>query len=121
MRRRNSSNDGEISAADYEAMLQERGAKELKELEATVSFEGSVQTGVNYKLGTDYNLGDIVEVVNGYGIEERARVTEVISCLDETGLHTVPSFESIYTEREYWGDEEENVFADELAQKFVFK
>lgn len=116
-----SSNEGEIPPEDYDIMLQERGVKDLKEYEATVSFEGNVQTGRNYELGVDYNLGDIVEVVNNYGIEGRARITEIIECADENGRHIVPTFESIYTEREYWVDEEENYFTDELRQKIIFK
>ena len=116
-----SSNNGEIPAEEYDAMLQERGTKDLKEHETTVAFEGSVQTGISYKLGTDYDLGDIVEVLNGYGVGERARVTEVITCLDETGEHTVPTFESIYSEKEYWSDEEGNHFVDEMRQRFIFK
>lgn len=90
-----SSNNGEIPAEEYDALLQERGTKDLKEHETTVAFEGSIQTGINYQLGIDYNLGDIVEVDNGYGIRERARVTEVITCLDDTGLHTIPAFEAV--------------------------
>lgn len=116
-----SSNDGEVPAEEYTALLEERGTSALKEFETTVSFEGSIQTGGGYRPGIDYNLGDIVEVINDYGIEERARIVEIIDCLDETGRHTVPTFESIYTETEYWGDEEGNIVADELAQKFTFK
>lgn len=116
-----SSNNGEIPAEEYDALLQERGIKDLREHDETVGFEGSIQTGMSYKLGTDYDVGDIVEVISDYGIEARARVTEVISCLDETGEHTVPSFESIYTEKEYWVDEEGNHIVDEMRQRFIFK
>lgn len=116
-----SSNDGEIEPEAYDGMLLERGANDLQERAATVSFDGSVQIGRNYKLGVDYNLGDIVEVINDYGVEGRARITEIIECIDENGDHIIPTFESIYTDREYWVDEEGNYFVDELSQKFIFK
>ena len=116
-----SSNDGEITAEEYAEMLIEDGRKELAEHEATAEFEGSTQSGKHYQLGVDFFLGDIVEVVNEYGIEGRSRITAIIECQDETGRHMVPTFESIYTETEYWTDEEGNIISDELNQRFIFK
>ena len=116
-----SSNDGEITEEAYNAMLAERGMKDLKEYETTVGFSGSVLPNRSYQLGTDYNLGDIVEVVNNYGVEGRARITEIIECADENGAHIMPTFESIYTEREYWVDEEGAFYVDETRKKYVLK
>lgn len=114
-----SSNDGEITPEEYDAMLAANGRDSLAECETTVTFEGSTQTGRNYQYGVDYNLGDIVEVVNEYGIESRSRISEIIDCIDETGRHTIPTFESVYTPREYWVDESGAYYIDETGRKYT--
>ena len=44
-----------------------------------------------YKYGTDYNLGDKVQVENEYGISGTAVVTEVTEVEDETGYNVYPT------------------------------
>ena len=39
-----------------------------------------------------YNLGDIVQIENEYGIQATARILEIIDCEDESGYSTVPTF-----------------------------
>lgn len=90
--RNTSSNDGEITESEYLEMLQNEGDDELTNYQVIMTYEGDVETGKNYVLGTDYNLGDIVEVVNEYGLEATSRITEVIQAEDETGMHTIPTF-----------------------------
>lgn len=119
--RSTSSNDGEIGPEEYDAMLAADGKDSLAECESTVTFEGSTQTGRNYQYGTDYKLGDIVEVVNEYGIESRSRISEVIDCIDETGRHTIPTFESVYTPREYWVDESGQIYTDETGRRYLLQ
>lgn len=43
----------------------------------------------------DYNLGDIVEVENEYGLKARVRITEVIESEDENGYTCIPKFENV--------------------------
>lgn len=114
-----SRNGDEISPSEYDAMLAAVGMERLAECETTVTFEGSTHTGRNYQYGVDYNLGDIVEVVNEYGIEARSRISEIIDCIDETGRHTIPTFESVYTPREYWVDESGAYYIDETGRKYT--
>ena len=78
---------------DYAEMLKTRGIEALAEYGTTVSFEGEVEPNHSYKYGTDYFLGDIVQVVNIYGISARARITEVIETFDENGYSIIPTFE----------------------------
>jgi hypothetical protein len=55
----------------------------------------------NYKLGVDYNLGDIVQMIVQTGKKRneskyfRQRVIEVIECNDETGYSCLPTFETV--------------------------
>lgn len=92
--RNSSSNDGEITVAEYNNILSEEGKETLKEdaNSITENIEGQIETSSNYRFGEDYFLGDIVEVINEYGIETTPRITEVIESEDDTGTSTIPTF-----------------------------
>lgn len=86
------SNDGQISNTEYYNLLTERGNEKLAELDYTENFEGEVETNYTYIFGEDYFIGDIVEVVNEYGIAASTRILEVIQSEDESGIYTIPTF-----------------------------
>lgn len=87
-----SSNNGQISEADYNAQLRQDGTDALKERGVTTSFEGEVNFNVNYELGVDYFLGDVVQIENNYGLTARARIIEIIESEDSNGQTLVPTF-----------------------------
>ena len=86
------SNNGQVSASDYTTLLKNRGLEKLAERVYTESFEGEVEPNYTYKLGIDYNIGDIVEVINEYGIAASTRILEVIESEDVSGVHIIPTF-----------------------------
>lgn len=79
----------------YHEMLVERGRESLAETGTVITFDGEVEPNHSFKYGKDYFLGDIVTVINEYGIEANARITEVIESFDETGHSIIPTFEYI--------------------------
>lgn len=87
-----SSNNGEISASEYNNLLLERGAQNLAENVITESIEGEIEPNYTYQLNRDYFLGDIVEVINAYGVSMSPRIIEVIECNDTNGYTCVPTF-----------------------------
>lgn len=87
-----SSNNGEITEDQYNSMLSEKGSEKLSELGATESFEGEIEVKSNYTLNKDYFLGDIVQVINEYGIEASPRIIEIIDSEDDTGHSIIPTF-----------------------------
>lgn len=87
--RNSSSNNGEISQSDYEDMLSAEGEETLAEMTAETSFEGDIDNSVNFIYGTDYFLGDIVQVENDYGISAVTRILECIESEDESGSDLV--------------------------------
>lgn len=87
-----SSNDGEISDAEYTALLTQGGEEKLSETTVTTSFEGEILDNANYVLGQDYFLGDLVQIENDYGISSAARIIELIESLDENGENVIPTF-----------------------------
>lgn len=116
-----STNRGEITPEEYTEQLIAAGEDKLAKSQITRAYEGSIQSVGQFRLGIDYELGDVVEVVNEFGMEGRCRISAIIDCLDETGRHIVPTFEALYTDTEYWVDEEGNYFTDEMRNKFIFK
>lgn len=87
-----SSNNGEITALEYNKLLIERGNEKIAENTFTESYSGEVETTLTYKYKEDYNLGDVVQTVNEYGIEAAPRIIEVIESENENGYRVVPTF-----------------------------
>lgn len=92
--RNQSTNDGEITEAEYNSILAEEGAEVLAEPANNIveTSESEIDVLGNYVLNRDYFLGDIVEIVNEYGIEQTPRVVEIIESEDENGSSTIPTF-----------------------------
>ena len=90
-----SSNDGEISDDEYTNQLTEAGNEQLAEYQITESFESNVDPAINYTYGVDYFLGDIVQIETVYGMQIRARITEIIESEDENGYTCIPTFENV--------------------------
>ena len=87
-----SSNDGEISLTDYNKLLIERGNEKIAENTFVESYTGEVETTLTYVYKKDYDLGDIIETVNEYGMEATPRIIEIIESENENGLRVVPTF-----------------------------
>lgn len=87
-----SSNNGEISLTDYNNLLIERGNEKIAENTFVESYTGEVETTLTYVYKKDYDLGDIVETVNEYGMEATPRIIEIIESENENGLRVVPTF-----------------------------
>lgn len=93
--------DGTIySTATYQDMLVQKGNTELNKKENRYSrvFEGEVDFNqIGYIFGTDYDIGDIVEITNRYNVNKRLRVVEVVLSLSTSGNTMVPGFEDVDT------------------------
>ena len=50
---------------------------------------------VSYVYGRDYFMGDIIQIVNEYGIESQSRLVEVVTSLDESGYKTYPTLANV--------------------------
>lgn len=86
--------DGTLPLDQYNQLLIARGTEALNEAITTQSFAGTIEPTVNYTYGVDYGLGDIVQIVNEYGISSPARIIEIIESWDENGYSCVPTFDS---------------------------
>lgn len=74
--------------------MKERALSELASNYSTeTAFEGTIIESNTYLYGEDYELGDIVKVINEYNISARARITEIIESGDAYGTSLIPTFE----------------------------
>lgn len=75
-------------------MLQDDGRKALAERKRTQEFSGNIDIVDTYEYKTDYDLGDVVKVINEYGIEAEARITEIMESEDNNdGYMIEPKYE----------------------------
>lgn len=87
-----------LSDSEYEALLVERGTEDLAENTEVSSFEGSADTTLMYTLNEDYYIGDIVQIMDDYGHEDRVRVVEIVISESEEGYTVYPTFVSVSEE-----------------------
>lgn len=79
----------------YMENLKNTGYEKMSEYASITSFAGEIIVGMSYKYKEDYNLGDIVNIVNKYGISINVRISEVIENQDDNGYTMEPTFENI--------------------------
>lgn len=84
---------GSITEEEYIAQLSQKGKEHLLENMEVVSFEGNADIKTLY--GKEFFMGDIVQLVNEYGIELSARIVELIRSSDENGEINYPTFENV--------------------------
>ena len=74
------------------AQLTQKGILTLAENITQEVFDGEVNTTIMFSYGKDFGMGDIVQLVGEYGIEGKARVTELIRSQSITGINICPAF-----------------------------
>ena len=92
-----SKTDGEttISDAEYLKLLKQRGEEELTEYKKVDTFEGECDTVAPFEYGVDFYLGDIVSVRNEYGIENSARIIEIVRSVSTSEVVTYPTLDAV--------------------------
>jgi len=90
-----STNDGEISDAEYTEQLAARGAEQTAMHAATEVFDGEIDINNTFALDVDYTLGDIVTVENKYGIRKNVRISAIVETWDIIGYTVIPIYENL--------------------------
>lgn len=89
---RNKGTNEEIPLDEYNKLLEQRGKDDLLTMSKVEGFTGEVLSDVAFKYGTDFFMGDLVTVINKYGIQKNVRVLSAIESEDETGEKLLPQF-----------------------------
>lgn len=85
-----------ISASQYRKLMKQRGEKDLKENKKSLkTFDAQCDTSRMYVYGTDFFIGDIVQLANEYGMESTSRITEFTWSSSTEGIQTYPTFEAV--------------------------
>ena len=86
---------GTLTPEEYQDVLINRGLSKLTETRVESNFDAKVDHTQPYIYGQDYNMGDIVQFQNQFGISYRVRVVESIYSESENGIEQYPTFEVI--------------------------
>ena len=93
----------EYDSGTYANMLKDKGTKALKKEENKYKkvYDGVVDPATDsYVFGTDYKIGDVIEIINKYGIESKSRVIEMVFSVSTSGVTAIPTFEAIKDEED---------------------
>lgn len=90
----NSLSEGEQGgeASTWINVAAQKGAEELAEYKITTAFEGELDAVRQYILGEDFDIGDIVQIENEFGMSGTVYISEIVFSHDETGLTITPTF-----------------------------
>lgn len=77
---------------EYDPLLSEEGDLELSETATTTAFEGVIDAIQQYVYGEDFDIGDVVQVVNEFDMESNSRISEIVWCHDLNGVTLTPTF-----------------------------
>jgi hypothetical protein len=80
-----------VVAGDANALMDQRGKAELAQNRAFTAFDGEVSQYSEYKYGTHYRLGDMVEMRTTEGHTNTMQVTEQIFVSDAEGDRSYPT------------------------------
>jgi hypothetical protein len=83
----------DVVPADANARMDQRGYEELAKARRFSGFDGEMNQNSQYKYGTDYFLGDLVELRNTQGGKSVMQVTEQIFVSDKEGERSYPTLE----------------------------
>ena len=94
----------EKAAKKPESLIIEELTKEanekLDEVKPKATTEGEADLTHQFQYGIDYNLGDVLELINEFKMEGNVRMTEIIFSHDSSGETIVPSFRSLQEEED---------------------
>ena len=89
-------NDGEQGgeASSWNEINKQKGLTELADHQTTTAFEGELEATRQYIYGEDFDIGDIVQVENEFGITGTVYISEIVWSQDVNGLTMTPTFTS---------------------------
>ena len=89
-------NDGEQGgeASSWNVINKQKGLTELADHQTTTAFEGELEATRQYIYGEDFDIGDIVQVENEFGITGTVYISEIVWSQDVNGLTMTPTFTS---------------------------
>jgi hypothetical protein len=88
-----------MDVQQYTNTLVQKGVEKMVELVPETAFEGEIDATTMYTYGIDYEVGDICEIRNEYGMNDTVRITEVVQTWEADGYTCIPTLESLSNEQ----------------------
>lgn len=88
-----------MDVQQYTNTLVQKGVEKMVDLVPETAFEGEIDATIMYKYGIDYEVGDICEIRNEYGMNDAVRITEVVQTWEADGYTCIPTLESLSNEQ----------------------
>ena len=86
--------DTVMDVQQYANVLVQKGVEKLVDLVPETAFEGEIDSTIMFKYQTDFEVGDICEIRNEFGMNDQVRVTEVVQTWEADGYTCIPTLES---------------------------
>lgn len=87
------SDEATLDGYFYPVFLWPEGNQALSDKKINTTFEAKINPYGVFKYKKDWNLGNIVNIRNKYGISSNARIVEVLESFDENGYKIEPKLE----------------------------
>lgn len=81
--------------AEYLQLLKDKGQSELDKNIYTQTYEGEAETARGYKYPDDFDVGDIVEIINEWEISSEVLISEVVMSVSNDGVNVTPTFSTL--------------------------
>lgn len=85
----------QVNGDKTEDELIQKAKEQMSKRSVTEMFSGTIEPYKQFQYGSDYSIGDIVQVENMYGFSGRCRIGELMISRDAGGPVFTPSFTSI--------------------------
>ena len=85
--------DEDVTWLNYQKMVKQYGSSEITKLKKRETISGEIDTDGVYKIGEDFDLGDIVSVKLDNGISATTRLIEIIYADESNGTSVTGTFE----------------------------
>lgn len=94
----NDGNNNPRPDSDIYLELEKYGKDELKSQKSNDSFDAEIALLESVQYHRDYDIGDIIQFDNAYGVNKTARITEYVRNEDDNGYREYPTFEPFSNE-----------------------
>lgn len=92
---RTTEDGSEYGNKTYLSMLLEKGQNELAQNIYTQTYEGEAEPTRGYVYLKDYDIGDICEIINEWGISSKVLISEVVLSISTSSVSIIPTFAAV--------------------------
>ena len=85
-------NQNRRSRTEYENLIRNKGIQEINLHGEVKTYEAEADITRGFTFREDYDLGDVVEIINEFEISSKVIIAEIVLAEDQNGFSVVPTF-----------------------------